>query len=682
MKKKLLSGLIDKLPVLVATIAYLYLIFMPQSASALITVGPNINVSKRAENQAEATIAINPTDPLNLIAGSNSLESFLGQDLIWYSFDGGLTWTEVFIPNPIGSTAGGDPSVVFDRQGRAYYSHLIDCGFFGCDVASAVSFDGGQTWTPAAVTNDTLNDKNFFSVGPDVNDLSSDRIYIGYQKLGVQYVQSTIDGINWSGAVQVSDANNNGINIQFAVDDAGIVYAAWQGIRPSPASGISDLFFDSSSDGGVTWGTDTIAYTSNVAPFRDPFNFSTCGTQYCVPAAPNRGIGAYLSLEADRSGGPVNGRIYMAVVDQSDLDGDPDANDPTAHDDTDVFLLYTDDGGQNWTGPLRVNDDATQNSQMLPWLDVDQITGVVAIGWYDARNDDGSGGPGDTNNTPNDDVQFFMTASLDGGLTFLPNVQVSAGTSNEQGAEPYPAGFANFDYGEYPGIAIHDAIAYAVWADNSNSTGDNPDGTLSKQDIYTAQLEVEVNTPPVALCKDVTVEADPSCQGVVTPADVDNGSFDPDSDPITLALTPPGPYSLGATPVTLTVTDDQGASDSCNATVTVIDTTPAIVTANPNVLWPPNHKMVPVSVSVSDNCVTAPACQIISVSSNEPINGIGDGNTEPDWQITGDLTVDIRAERSGDGDGRVYTLEVECTDDGGGSSKETVTVTVPHDQGS
>lgn len=104
--------------------------------------------------------------------------------------------------------------------------------------------------------------------------------------------------------------------------------------------------------------------------------------------------------------------------------------------------------------------------------------------------------------------------------------------------------------------------------------------------------------------------------------------------------------------------------------------------ADPNVLWPPNHKMraVTVSVDASDVC-SGVSCKIISVSSDEDENGKGDGNTSPDYEITGDLTVDLRAERSGLGDGRVYTITVECTDGSGNSSESTVTVSVPHDQG-
>jgi hypothetical protein len=107
------------------------------------------------------------------------------------------------------------------------------------------------------------------------------------------------------------------------------------------------------------------------------------------------------------------------------------------------------------------------------------------------------------------------------------------------------------------------------------------------------------------------------------------------------------------------------------------------ISANPDVLWPPNHKMVTVtlSVDVSDNCGNGTNCQITEVSSNEPVNGPGDGNTAPDWEITGDLTVNLRAERTGKGSGRIYTITVMCTDASGNSSTGTVTVTAPHDKG-
>ena len=88
-----------------------------------------------------------------------------------------------------------------------------------------------------------------------------------------------------------------------------------------------------------------------------------------------------------------------------------------------------------------------------------------------------------------------------------------------------------------------------------------------------------------------------------------------------------------------------------------------------------------VSVDLSDVCDKAPACQITSEESNEPVNGQGNGNTAPDWEITGPLTVNLRAERSGGANGRVYTIVVECTDAAGNSSAAAVKVIVPHDKG-
>jgi hypothetical protein len=107
------------------------------------------------------------------------------------------------------------------------------------------------------------------------------------------------------------------------------------------------------------------------------------------------------------------------------------------------------------------------------------------------------------------------------------------------------------------------------------------------------------------------------------------------------------------------------------------------ISASPNVLGPPNHRMVPVLVAVDvvDDQDPSPSCGIVSVASNEDVNGTGDGDTAPDWNVTAPLGLQLRAERSGSGNGRVYTLTVSCTDDAGNAVAGTVTVAVPKDQG-
>jgi len=140
---------------------------------------------------------------------------------------------------------------------------------------------------------------------------------------------------------------------------------------------------------------------------------------------------------------------------------------------------------------------------------------------------------------------------------------------------------------------------------------------------------------------------------------------------------------LGVTqPYVLAVVDTAGQASADTTAVTVLDSTAPTITnvsASPAAIWPPNHKMVPVTVTASatDTCGAA-TCTIASITSNESANGQGDGNTAVDWQITGPNTANVRAERSGGGSGRVYTLTVRCTDPSGNASTGTTTVDVAH----
>jgi hypothetical protein len=129
----------------------------------------------------------------------------------------------------------------------------------------------------------------------------------------------------------------------------------------------------------------------------------------------------------------------------------------------------------------------------------------------------------------------------------------------------------------------------------------------------------------------------------------------------------------------LRVVDADGQSSESSTAVTVVDTTPPAIgnlAATPNVLWPPDGKLVQVSVSVSasDTCGPNPACTIAQITSSEPI-------TAADAQITGPLTANLAAKRLGSGTGRVYTLTVQCTDASGNTATATTKVTVLHDQG-
>lgn len=193
-------------------------------------------------------------------------------------------------------------------------------------------------------------------------------------------------------------------------------------------------------------------------------------------------------------------------------------------------------------------------------------------------------------------------------------------------------------------------------------------------------VTVQDTTPPTLhLPAPITVSADATCSAVVTYTATATDLVDVTD---TVTCTPPSgsTFSLGTTTVNCSSTDAHGNTAHGSFTVTVNDTTPPqilSVTASVPNIWPDNHKMVDETIAVVavDNCDSAPVSQIISVTSNQPITGPGSGNTNPDYVITGALTLQLRAERTANQD-RTYTITVQTTDFSGNSTTATVNVTV------
>lgn len=151
-----------------------------------------------------------------------------------------------------------------------------------------------------------------------------------------------------------------------------------------------------------------------------------------------------------------------------------------------------------------------------------------------------------------------------------------------------------------------------------------------------------------------------------------------------LAVTLP----VGEHVLTLTVMNSTNDTRADNVTVVVADTqAPTLIATllDNGTLWPPNHKLreLDVDVDVSDVCTPDTTFRLVSVTSDEPDDGRGDGHTSGDVQDadvgTSDTSVTLRAERAGPGDGRTYTLLYEATDAAGNVAQASVLVIVPHD---
>jgi uncharacterized repeat protein (TIGR01451 family) len=201
-------------------------------------------------------------------------------------------------------------------------------------------------------------------------------------------------------------------------------------------------------------------------------------------------------------------------------------------------------------------------------------------------------------------------------------------------------------------------------------------------------------TPPVFtfVPGDITAYTGPNattCDTVVNPG---TATATDNCGVVTVTRSPSGnTFAVGTTTITWTATDAAGNTATATQNITVIDNTPPVITTNGQTpsMWPPNHKYQTFQLTnfvtgASDNCggVTINDVVIQSVTSDEIENGNGDGNTTDDIVISADCkSLQLRAEREGVGDGRVYTITFKVTDMHGNVGTATAKVVVPHNLG-
>jgi hypothetical protein len=433
-----------------------------RSPGERLLAGPVVNISQKLQNQAESTIAINPTNPNNIVAFSN--EAFANAIFRACSFDGGLTWAG----DDILSGACCDGQAVFDAFGNLF---LVCIGSGSGRIDVVVSTDGGLTFGSPISLNSTGADQPSIAVG-------NGSVWVDWNQNGRMVARGApVTGLGQVGAFGLRESipNATGSFGGIAVGpgpNGGKVMVTYQ--APYDDEGPSTIYVNVDVDGlgPGGFGPRMTATVTNVGGF-----------DY-IPPQSNRSIDAEAGLVWDATGGPFNDRVYLIYTDET----------VNENNDTDIMVRTSTDDGQTWSDPVRVNDDPSDaiRSQFLPYIAIDPTSGTVAAGWHDSRNDDGVAGVGGTNNIPNDDAEYFASYSTDGGVTWAPNVRLSGGFSNASMAS------SGVDYGDFVGTTAYGGVFRPTWADNSNSTGNNPDGTLRRLDIYTASLPIPGGSADVA----------------------------------------------------------------------------------------------------------------------------------------------------------------------------------------
>ena len=361
-----------------------------------------------AINPAEVTIAINPKNPDNMIAASfqtgNPPKPRAGS-YHYVTFDGGKTWKTVSTPNPK-NLVQGDDVLAFSNDGVAYHAHL---SFDGIRLARPVraengmivnvSKDGGNTWTDGTPAINHINTVIPFEDKPGliVDNAPSSRhkgnVYLAWTRFDVYgssnpehhsqiyFTRSTDQGQTFSMPFRISDTGGDCVDSDNTVEGAvpsvgpnGEVYVVW--------AGPLGLVFDKSIDGGLTFGKDKV-----IGDIPGGWDFGIEGLSR-ANGMPVTGV--------DLSNGPNKGTLYVNWIDARN--GDPD-----------VFLMSSRNGGETWTAPVRVNDDALKNgkAQFFTWMAIDPADGSVNIVFYDRRDGKGT------------QTGLTLARSVDGGRTFV-----------------------------------------------------------------------------------------------------------------------------------------------------------------------------------------------------------------------------------------------------------------------
>jgi hypothetical protein len=451
-----------------------------QLFTPLSCLEPVINVSVETGNQAESFINVNPTNPNNIVATSN--EASANSIFRGFSTDGGTTWTRGTIATGVACCDGQAAWDSFGNLFLVYINNSVN------QINVIVSTDGGATFSAPLTVGTGSVDQPSIAVG-------NGSVWVDWNQSGSMVARGapvtglgTFGPFNAQQAIPTAQGSFGGIAVGPG-PNGGKVIVTYQ--SPTGGQGPATIFANVDADGlgAGGFGPRITVTSTNVGGF----DF--------IPAQSGRSIDAEAGVVWDATGGPFNNRIYLVYTDET----------VNENNDTDIEMRTSTDDGATWSAAVRVNDDATTNSQFLPYVTLDPTTGVVAVGFHDCRNDNGVPGIGGTNMIPNDDAEYFGTFTTDGGATWAPNQLLSGGFSNAADA------MNGIDFGDYVGLSAFAGKLYAMWADNTNCDGTNANGTLHQFDLYTNQLTLPGGLPSATPTATATATPTATATATATP---------------------------------------------------------------------------------------------------------------------------------------------------------------------
>lgn len=384
-----------------------------------IASAQNVLISNQS-NPNETSIMMDPNHPEILIGAANLNNYYI-------SADTGHTWTIRKLTSSYG--VWGDPTIIVDTAGHFYFFHLSNPSSDGHWIDRIVcqkTMDNGMNWNDGTYTGlngDKEQDKQW-----SVVDRTDNTIYVTWTEFDqygssqpndssrILFSKSSDASSSWTTPKKINKISGDCIDSDNTVEGAvpavgpnGEVYVGW--------AGPEGVVFNKSFDKGETWLNEEIHV--------DPM---PTGWDYHIPGI-YRANGLPITV-CDLSNGPHRGTLYINWSDQRN----------GSHD-TDIWLAKSNDRGDTWSSPIRVNDDGPGKQQFFTWMTIDQTNGFLYFVFYDRRNHN------------NDLTDVYVALSTDGGQTFI-NRKISE--------TPFLPNEGIF-FGDYTGITAHDGIVRPIW---------------------------------------------------------------------------------------------------------------------------------------------------------------------------------------------------------------------------